>query len=83
MSTQQITHLFVCNGVHIYPGNTLNTLALKNAIKLSDLRFFLNLLTTLSESGSLTALIVSSFLNLLQENRTDEAMSAPFHAQLT
>jgi hypothetical protein len=66
----------------IYPVKTLNTLALNNAIKLSDLRFFLNLLTSLSESGNLTALTVSSFLNLLQENLTDEATSAPFHAQL-
>jgi hypothetical protein len=81
ISTQQIKHMFVWNGV-IYPGNTLNTLALNNVIKLPDLRFFLILLTTLSESGNLTALSVSRFLNLLQENLRDMATYAPFHTQL-
>ena len=58
---QQITHWFVWND-KMHPGNTLKNLALNNTIKLSDLRFFLNLLTTLSESGSLTAHTLSSFL---------------------
>jgi len=66
----------------IYPGNTLNNIALNNAIKLSDLRIFLNLLTTLSESGSLTVYSTSIFLNLLQENLRDGTTSAPLHAQL-
>jgi len=33
ISTQQVTQWFVWNDV-IYPGNTLNNLALNNAIKL-------------------------------------------------